>query len=272
MGLLPATGGHITLDGTEVTREPAHARSRRGLAYVPQGRGILPGLSALDNLRLAWTGDSNESEQEAVDRCVALFPRLAPLLDRRGGTLSGGEQQMLALARALVPNPWIVLLDEPSEGVQPSIVHEIGEILSRLKAEARLAIVIVEQNLDLVLDVATRIAVLERGRIERQFGPEEVGAGSALVDALGLGSVRMTRGCAGTGPAGAGSPVQRSARRRTNRRRSNVDRAERQTDSFRGSDPTAGNARFIDQSHSRRRSAESRGIYDQRKATRRSSR
>ena len=194
MGLLPATGGRVVIDGTDVTREPAHSRSRRGLAYVPQGRGILPGLSALDNLRLAWIGDSHESEQEAVDRCVGLFPRLAPLLDRRGGTLSGGEQQLLALARALVPNPWIVLLDEPSEGVQPSIVHEIGQILSRLKSEAMLAIAIVEQNLDVVLDVATKIAVLERGRIERQFGPGEIGASSALVDALGLGSVRMTRG------------------------------------------------------------------------------
>ncbi len=204
MGLLPTSGGHIMLDGTDVTREPAHARSRRGLAYVPQGRGILPGLSTLDNLRLAWTGDSHESEQEAVDRCVALFPRLAPLLGRRGGALSGGEQQLLALARALVPNPWIVLLDEPSEGVQPSIVHEIGQILSRLKSEAKLAIVIVEQNLDIVLDVATKIAVLERGRIERQFGPDEVGAGSALVDALGLGSVRMTRG---TGAAARAAPA-----------------------------------------------------------------
>jgi amidase len=202
MGLLPATGGRIVLDGTDVTREPAHSRSRRGLAYVPQGRGILPGLSALDNLRLAWTGDSREPEQEAVDRCVGLFPRLAPLLDRRGGTLSGGEQQLLALARALVPNPWIVLLDEPSEGVQPSIVHEIGQILSRLKSEARLAIAIVEQNLDVVLDVATKIAVLERGRVERQFGPDEIGAGGALVDALGLGSVRMTRG-----PQGVVRPV-----------------------------------------------------------------
>ena len=202
MGLLPATGGRIVLDGTDVTREPAHSRSRRGLAYVPQGRGILPGLSARDNLRLAWTGDSHESEQEAVDRCVGLFPRLVPLLDRRGGTLSGGEQQLLALARALVPNPWIVLLDEPSEGVQPSIVHEIGQILSRLKSEARLAIAIVEQNLDVVLDVATKIAVLERGRVERQFGPDEIGAGGALVDALGLGSVRMTRG-----PQGVVRPV-----------------------------------------------------------------
>ncbi len=207
MGLLPATGGHVMLDGTDVTREPAHARSRRGLAYVPQGRGILPGLSALDNLRLAWTGESHhESEQEAVDRCVALFPRLAPLLGRRGGTLSGGEQQLLALARALVPNPWIVLLDEPSEGVQPSIVHEIGQLLSRLKREAKLAIVIVEQNLDVVLDVATKIAVLERGRIARQFGADEIGAGSVLVDALGLGSVRMTRAGAAARAAPAPGP------------------------------------------------------------------
>jgi amidase len=193
VGLLPATGGRVAMDGADVTREPAHARSRRGLAYVPQGRGILPGLSTLDNLRLAWTGDAQESEQEAIERCTSLFPRLTPLLDRRGGALSGGEQQILAIARALVPNPWIVLLDEPSEGVQPSIVQEIGQILARLKSEAGLAIVIVEQNLDLVLDVADRIAVLERGRIAREFRADEVGAGTALVEALGLGSVRMTR-------------------------------------------------------------------------------
>jgi len=193
VGLLPATGGRIAMEGADVTREPAHARSRRGLAYVPQGRGILPGLSTLDNLRLAWTGDAQESEQEAIERCVSLFPRLTPLLDRRGGALSGGEQQILAIARALVPNPWIVLLDEPSEGVQPSIVQEIGQILAQLKSEAGLAIVIVEQNLDLVLDVADRVAVLERGRIAREFRADEVGAGTALVEALGLGSVRMTR-------------------------------------------------------------------------------
>src|SRR5689334_14679570 len=193
VGLLPSTGGRVALEEADVTREPAHARSRRGLAYVPQGRGILPGLSTLDNLRLAWTGDAQESEQEAIERCVSLFPRLTPLLDRRGGALSGGEQQILAIARALVPNPWIVLLDEPSEGVQPSIVQEIGQILARLKAEAGLAIVIVEQNLDLVLDVADRIAVLERGRIAREFRADEVSAGTALVEALGLGSVRMTR-------------------------------------------------------------------------------
>jgi amidase len=193
VGLLPATAGIIKIDGVDVTREPAHARSRRGLAYVPQGRGILPALSALENLRLAWTGDSSESEPEAIERVVALFPRLAPLLERRGGQLSGGEQQLLAIARALISNPWVVLLDEPSEGVQPSLIQEIGQTLSRLRTKAALSLVIVEQNLDLVLDVATRIAVMERGRIERELDPRETGAGSALVQALGMGAVRLTR-------------------------------------------------------------------------------
>jgi amidase len=211
VGLLPATGGRIVLDDVDVTQEPAHGRSRRGLAYVPQGRGILPGLSAHDNLRLAWTGDAQETEQEALERVVSLFPRLAPLLDRRGGALSGGEQQILAIARALVPNPWIVLLDEPSEGVQPSIVQEIGRILARLKQEAGLAIVIVEQNLDVVLDVADRIAVMERGRIAREFRADEVGAGTALVEALGLGSVRMTRSTASTSPIAPRSTLQTTA-------------------------------------------------------------
>ena len=194
VGLLPASGGLVSIDGVDVTREPAHARSRRGLAYVPQGRGILPGLSALDNLRLAWTGDTDETESEALDRVLGLFPRLAPLLERRGGLLSGGEQQLLAIARALVPNPWIVLLDEPSEGVQPSLILEIGQILSRLRRQAKLALLVVEQNLDLVLEVATRIAVMERGRIEREFDARDMGSGAALVEALGLGAVRLTRG------------------------------------------------------------------------------
>ena len=152
---------------------------------------------------------------------------------------------MLALARALVPNPWIVLLDEPSEGVQPSIVHEIGKILSRLKAEARLAIVIVEQNLDLVLDVATRIAVLERGRIARQFGPEEVGAGSALVDALGLGSVRMTRGAAPRGRRRlARAPSQPAAPHRTGAAASRPSCRDQITSPRRGPPPAASSTRI----------------------------
>ena len=210
MGLLPLTSGNISLDGVDATHQPAHLRSRAGIAYVPQGRGILPGLSARDNLRLAWTRDAEESEQEAVDRVVALFPRLAPLLDRRGGTLSGGEQQILALARALVPHPWILLLDEPSEGVQPSIVQEIGQTLAKLREHAGLTMIIVEQNLDLVLDVASRIAVLEKGKIEREIAAHEIGATGALAAALGMGNVRMTR--TGNAPASKTTNINRPER------------------------------------------------------------
>jgi amidase len=200
MGLLPVASGRISVDGVDITREPAHARSRLGIAYVPQGRGILPGLTTLDNLRLAWTHDSEETEQEALDRVLALFPRLAQLLDRRGGALSGGEQQLLALGRALIASPWMLLLDEPSEGIQPSIVQEIGAILSALRTETGLTMIVVEQNLDLVLDVCSRIAVLEKGRVARDLDAAAVGAGQ-LGEVLGLGAARMTRGSAPALPA-----------------------------------------------------------------------
>ena len=173
MGQLPATAGKIEIAGVDMTHQAAHTRSRQGVGYVAQGRGILPGLTTLENLRLAWSTDTDETEQEAVERVVGMFPLLQPLLDRRGGTLSGGEQQVLALSRALIPNPWIVLLDEPSEGIQPSIVHQLGQMLNRLRAEHGLAVLIVEQNLDLVLDVATRFAVIEKGRVAHEFAVGE---------------------------------------------------------------------------------------------------
>src|SRR5215831_62462 len=190
MGLLPARGGKIAIDGVDVTGWAAHERSRLGIAYVPQGRGILPGLSAHENLRLAWTPDSGETEERAIERVLALFPRLTQLLDRRGGALSGGEQQILALARALVPLPWLLLLDEPSEGIQPSIVQEIGELLGSLREKHRLSMLIVEQNLELVLDVASRIVLVERGRIIRELGTDAV-RGGAIADLVGLGNSRL---------------------------------------------------------------------------------
>ena len=191
MGLLPTRSGKIVIDGVDVTGWAAHERSRLGIAYVPQGRGILPGLSAHENLRLAWTPDSGETEERAIERVLALFPRLTRLLEQRGGTLSGGEQQILALARGLVPLPWLLLLDEPSEGIQPSIVQEIGELLSTLREKHRLSMLIVEQNLELVLDVASRIVLVERGRITREL---DVGAvqGGAIAELVGLGGVRST--------------------------------------------------------------------------------
>ena len=174
MGLLRSTGGKVMLDGVDVTSWKAHDRSRLGVAYVPQGRGILPGLTADENLRLAWTPDCGETEERAIERVIGIFPRLSRLLDRKGGTLSGGEQQILALARALVALPWLLLLDEPSEGIQPSIVEEIGELLATLRDKHRLSMLVVEQNLELVLDVASRIVLVERGRITRELDIAEV--------------------------------------------------------------------------------------------------
>ena len=215
IGLLPASAGRITLDGVDVTHTPAHLRSRMGIAYVPQGRGILPGLSAHDNLRLAWRAGNGESETQAVQRVVDAFPRLARLLDRRGGALSGGEQQILALARALVPGPWLLLLDEPSEGIQPSIVQEIGVTLAALRATEGLSMLIVEQNLDLVLDVAEHVLVMERGRIVREMAAVGL-RGGAIADLLGMGPVRTTAGTAMahaaasiTRATGPGSAIQR---------------------------------------------------------------
>ena len=191
MGLLPTSGGRIVLDGSEATGSPAHQRSQMGIGYVPQGRGILPGLTALENLRMAWREDIGETEEQSVERVVDQFPRLRVLLDRTGGSLSGGEQQILALARALVPKPWLLLLDEPSEGIQPSIVQEIGATLARLRDEFGLALIIVEQNLDLVLDVAHRVVVFERGTIIKELHASQL-SGGGLSELLGMGSARMT--------------------------------------------------------------------------------
>jgi amidase len=206
MGLLPASGGKIVVDGVDVTRLAAHTRSRMGIGYVPQGRGILPALSTHENLQLAWNPESGETESQAIQRVLDVFPRLQRLLEQRGGTLSGGEQQMLALARALVPGPWLLLLDEPSEGVQPSIVQEIGTILSALRDQQRLSMLIVEQNLDLVLDVADRIVVIERGRVSREMNATAI-KGGAVADLLGMGAARTTRNHDGDRGPVAASPA-----------------------------------------------------------------
>lgn len=192
VGLVPPTAGRISIDSIDVTRMSAHERSRLGIGYVPQGRGIMPGLTALENLRLGWSVDSGDTEQAALERVLDTLPRLNSVLDRKGGALSGGEQQILALGRALMPAPWLLLLDEPSEGIQPSIVQEIGEILANLRKREKLSLIVVEQNLDLVLDVADRIFVMERGQIEREMAISSIRSGG-LSELLGMGAARMTR-------------------------------------------------------------------------------
>lgn len=162
MGFIPATGGTVRLDGEDITRLEPHQRSQRGIGYVPQGRGIFPKLSVRDNLRMAWHADTGTDEAEAVERVLADFPRVTRLLDRDGGALSGGEQQLLALARCLMGNPWLLLLDEPTEGIQPSIVKVIEQVILSLKR--RITIVLVEQYVDFALGVADAAITVERGR------------------------------------------------------------------------------------------------------------
>lgn len=166
MGLVVPSAGVVLFEGRDLVRAAPHARAHAGIGYVPQGRGILSTLSAEENLRLAYIGRAGRrGEDEAMARVLALFPRLKRLLGRRGGTLSGGEQQLLALARALVPAPSLLLLDEPTEGIQPNIVDEMAATLRQLKQEQGLSVLVAEQNLDFMLDCAERLLVLERGRI-----------------------------------------------------------------------------------------------------------
>ncbi len=221
VGLVPATSGRISIDGLDVSHMPAHERSRLGIGYVPQGRGIMPGLTALENLRLGWSEDSGDTEQAALERVLDTLPRLNSVLDRKGGALSGGEQQILALGRALMPAPWLLVLDEPSEGIQPSIIQEIGEILVNLRKREKLSLLVVEQNLDLVLDVADRIFVMERGQIEREMAVSAIRNGG-LSELLGMGAARMTRdsrpvatkAAAGQGPKTA-APANLAPTRKT---------------------------------------------------------
>ncbi|RYY68164.1 MAG: ABC transporter ATP-binding protein, partial [Comamonadaceae bacterium] len=186
-GLVPAHAGAIRTLGRDVTRLAAHERARLGIGYVPQGRGILVALSVEENLRIAWRGDASaEPEMDAVARAVALFPRLQRLLDRPGGALSGGEQQLLALARALVPAPWLLLLDEPTEGIQPNIIDEIAATLKGLRESEGLTILVAEQNLDFILDCADRVLLLEKGAITQQLSRAQLADPRVLSAALGF--------------------------------------------------------------------------------------
>jgi branched-chain amino acid transport system ATP-binding protein len=179
MGFVPAQRGRIVFDGVDVTREPPYARARRGLGYVPQGREIFPGLSVRDNLRMGFVGRGAE---ERVDAILHTFPRLIPLLDRRGGALSGGEQQLLAIARCLAGDPKLILFDEPTEGIQPSIIEELVDILKTLHR----TIVLVEQNLEFIAELAQRVLLIQKGTILRELQPGEVRQADVLSEFIGV--------------------------------------------------------------------------------------
>jgi urea ABC transporter ATP-binding protein UrtE len=179
IGVLPAAGGSITFDGVPITRAPPHARARRGIGYVPQGRGIFPGLTVRDNLRFAAYAVGRSGD---LGTTLAEFPRLSALLDRPGSALSGGEQQLLALARALIQEPKIVLLDEPTEGIQPSIIDEIVDLLKQLRTRRGLTILLVEQNIDFIKALSDRVLLIQKGLIVQERAAADISDAAAMGD------------------------------------------------------------------------------------------
>jgi len=164
MGLLPLRSGEIHFDGSSLSSQPAESRARLGIGYVPQGREIFPRLTVDENLRVGLVVNRGESGHRAYERLLDAFPVLRQMLRRSGGDLSGGQQQQLAIARALILEPRVLILDEPTEGIQPNIVHEIGDTIVRLNRELGVTILLVEQKLPLARRVADRFYVLDKGR------------------------------------------------------------------------------------------------------------
>ena len=163
MGVVPVKSGRITLDGVDLTNAPPYERVRRGVGFVPQGREIFGRLTVQDNLRMGLASRPGATPIPA--ELFDLFPVLKQMLHRRGGDLSGGQQQQLAIARALAAGPKLLLLDEPTEGIQPSIIKEIGRVIRLLAERKTMAIVLVEQFYDFAAELADQYLVMERGEI-----------------------------------------------------------------------------------------------------------
>ena len=162
MGVLPVKGGAIELDGVDVSKDESFRRVAKGLAYVPQGRQIFSSLSVEENIR---TGMEQVKSRRIPDEIYALFPVLYEMRNRKGGNLSGGQQQQLAIARALVSEPKVLLLDEPTEGIQPSVIKDIARALHEIRKLGEITIVVSEQVLSFAMDVADRLFVIEGGRL-----------------------------------------------------------------------------------------------------------
>jgi len=163
-GVNPPRSGAIELDGLDITRLKSHERARLGISYVPQGREIIADITVAENIDVALLGKGRKSGK-IPDFVFDYFPALSSLVNQKGGTLSGGQQQQLAIARALVQEPKLLLMDEPTEGLQPSVVEEIDTIIKRIPAERDCAVLLVEQNLDFVRDITQKFAILDTGRI-----------------------------------------------------------------------------------------------------------
>jgi branched-chain amino acid transport system ATP-binding protein len=175
IGQIPLTRGMIRFGDADISEMSSFRRARAGIGYVPQGRAIFPNLTVRENLRMGFIEDGVHSEDNTVKDVLARFPRLDSIIDRMGGALSGGEQQILAVARCLCGRPKLLLLDEPTEGIQPSIVEEILEILIGLHRHQGLAIIVVEQNLDFIRRLSSRVLLIEKGTITGEVSPDALG-------------------------------------------------------------------------------------------------
>ncbi|KZM51868.1 urea ABC transporter ATP-binding subunit UrtE [Labrenzia sp. OB1] len=171
MGIVPTSNGNAAVDGIDITTLKSYERVARGIAYVPQGRMIFPTMTVEENIE---TGLTISGRSKVPGDIYELFPVLLDMKSRRGGNLSGGQQQQLAIARALATNPKVLLLDEPTEGIQPSIIREMARVLKRIRDERGLSIVVSEQVLSFALDVADRVLVLENGRLVHDEPRENV--------------------------------------------------------------------------------------------------
>jgi branched-chain amino acid transport system ATP-binding protein len=173
IGLIGLDGGTIALDGEAIGHEKPYVRAQRGMGYVPQGREIFGALTVAENLQVG--AQANRAQAARMkDTVVGYFPILKKRYQQKAGTMSGGEQQQLAIARALISSPKVVLLDEPSEGIQPSIVDLIGETLQQIAHETGIGVVLVEQDMGMVERIATRCCVMDKGRIVETLSPAQL--------------------------------------------------------------------------------------------------
>jgi ABC-type branched-subunit amino acid transport system ATPase component len=184
-GLIPATSGRILLGDTDVTRFPAHERAAAGFATVVQGRGIFPRLTVRENLTMGRIA-SGRPKPDRLEEVLGYFPRLEERLNQSAGTMSGGEQQMLAIGCGLMTDPKTMLLDEPSDGIMPTLVQQIAVTLAKINQERGMTILVVEQNIPMVMKMAAHFIVIEKGRLVAQHSRAEVGDGVLLHDYLAI--------------------------------------------------------------------------------------
>lgn len=173
MGILPSKSTQLTVDGVSIQGDDSYQRVAKGLAYVPQGRMIFPNMTVQENIE---TGLEKSKTREIPEDIFALFPVLYDMRNRKGGNLSGGQQQQLAIARALVTNPKVLLLDEPTEGIQPSIIKDIAKVLNEIRKMREITIIVSEQVLSFTMEVADRIIVIDKGKFIHEDKRGEVDA------------------------------------------------------------------------------------------------